>query len=73
MVNLLARSRHAPTADKVEGAAKVDEVAKVEEVAQVEEPVTVEPEDPRTAPRHYPPRRPDFLEKAAMSREMHRL
>jgi hypothetical protein len=30
-------------------------------------------EDPRPAPRHYPPRRDVFLEEAAMPREMHRL
>jgi hypothetical protein len=30
-------------------------------------------EDPRPAPRHYPPRREAFVEDAAMDREMHRL
>jgi hypothetical protein len=31
------------------------------------------PEDARPAPRHYPPRRDEFLEEAAMRREMYRL
>ena len=30
-------------------------------------------EDALLAPRHYPPRREEFLEDAAMEREMHRL
>ena len=30
-------------------------------------------EDARLVPRHYPPRRDEFLEDAAMEREMHRL
>jgi hypothetical protein len=30
-------------------------------------------EDVRPVPRHYPPRRSEFLERAAMEREMHRL
>lgn len=29
--------------------------------------------DARPEPRHYPPRRDEFLEEAAMKREMHRL
>jgi hypothetical protein len=29
--------------------------------------------DARLVPRHYPPRRDEFLEVAAMGREMHRL
>jgi hypothetical protein len=29
--------------------------------------------DARSVPRHYPPRRPAYLEEAAMAREMHRL
>jgi hypothetical protein len=29
--------------------------------------------DARPLPRHYPPRRDEFLEEAAMEREMHRL
>jgi hypothetical protein len=31
------------------------------------------PKDARPAPRHYPPRRDEFLEEAAMRREMYRL
>ena len=31
------------------------------------------PEDARPVPRHYPPRRDEFLEDAAMRREMYRL
>lgn len=31
------------------------------------------PEDARPVPRHYPPRRPAYLEHAAMAREMRRL
>jgi hypothetical protein len=31
------------------------------------------PEDARPIPRHYPPRRDEFLEEAAMRREMYRL
>jgi hypothetical protein len=31
------------------------------------------PEEARPAPRHYPPRRDEFLEEAAMRREMYRL
>ncbi|MFG1933894.1 hypothetical protein ACGFK1_25105 [Mycobacterium sp. NPDC048908] len=31
------------------------------------------PEDARPVPRHYPPRRDEFLEQAAMRREMYRL
>jgi hypothetical protein len=31
------------------------------------------PEDARPVPRHYPPRRDEFLEEAAMRREMYRL
>jgi hypothetical protein len=30
-------------------------------------------QDAQPAPRHYPPRRDEFLEEAAMKREMHRL
>jgi hypothetical protein len=30
-------------------------------------------EDARPVPRHYPPRRDEFLEQAAMAREMRRL
>jgi hypothetical protein len=30
-------------------------------------------QDALLAPRHYPPRREEFLEDAAMAREMHRL
>ena len=31
------------------------------------------PEDARPVPHHYPPRRDEFLEEAAMRREMYRL